>query len=85
MVNGAAVLEYGNHLPSFHELPLGFAVRTTIPDKRENEFFVQDSLILLWQVIRRLTAPTGQDHRSLGQRPRFWKEKMPNAEGVVQR
>jgi hypothetical protein len=28
MVNGAAVLEYGNHLPSFHEPPLGFAVRT---------------------------------------------------------
>jgi hypothetical protein len=38
MVNGAAVLEYGNHLPFFHELPLGFAVRTTIPDKVENDF-----------------------------------------------
>ena len=35
-VNGAAVLEYGNHLPSFHEPPLGFAVRTTIPDKEGN-------------------------------------------------
>ena len=33
MVNGAAVLEYGNHLPSFHEPPLGLVVRTTIPDK----------------------------------------------------
>jgi hypothetical protein len=33
MVNGAAVLEYGNHLPSLHELPIGFAVRTTIPDR----------------------------------------------------
>ena len=33
MVNGAAVLEYGNHLPSFHEPPLRFAVRTTIPDR----------------------------------------------------
>ena len=32
-INGAAVLEYGNHLPSFHEPPLGFVVRTTIPDK----------------------------------------------------
>ena len=32
-INGIAVLEYGNHLPSFHEPPLGFAVRTTIPDR----------------------------------------------------
>ena len=45
MVNGAAVLEYGNHLPSFHEPPLRFAVRTTIPDKEENDVFVEDSLI----------------------------------------
>ena len=45
MVNGAAVLEYGNHLPSFHEPPLRFAVRTTIPGKEENDVFVQDSLI----------------------------------------
>ena len=45
MVNGAAVLEYGNHLPSLHELPLGFALRSTIPDKRENDVLVQDSLI----------------------------------------
>jgi hypothetical protein len=44
-VNGAAVLEYGNHLPSFHEPPLGFAVRTTIQDKWENGFFVKYSLI----------------------------------------
>jgi hypothetical protein len=44
MVNGAAVLEYGNHLPSFHEPPLRFAMRTTIPDKGENNFFVQDYL-----------------------------------------
>jgi hypothetical protein len=33
MVNGAAVLEYGNHLPSLHEPPFGFAVRTTVQDK----------------------------------------------------
>jgi hypothetical protein len=45
MVNGAAVLEYGNHLPSFHEPPLRFAVRATIPDKEENDVFVLDSLI----------------------------------------
>ena len=45
MVNGAAVLEYGNDLPSFHEPPLRFAVRTTIPDKEENDVFIQDSLI----------------------------------------
>ena len=45
MVNGAAVLEYGNYLPSFHEPPLRFAVQTTILDKEENGFFVQDSLI----------------------------------------
>jgi hypothetical protein len=45
MVNGIAVLEYGNHLPSFHEPPLWFAVRTTIPDKEGNDVFVQDSLI----------------------------------------
>ena len=44
-VNGAAVLEYGNHLPSFHEPPLRFAVRATIPDKEENDVFVLDSLI----------------------------------------
>ena len=44
MINGVAVLEYGNHLPSFHEPPLGFAMRTTIPDKEENDVFVQDSL-----------------------------------------
>ena len=43
--NGAAVLEYGNDLPSFHEPPLGFAVWTTIPDKEEIDVFVQDSLI----------------------------------------
>jgi hypothetical protein len=45
MVNGTAVLDYGNHLPSSHEPPLRFAVRTTIPDKGENDIFVQDSLI----------------------------------------
>ena len=45
MVNGAAVLEYGNHLPSFHEPSPRFAVRATIPDKEKNDVFVLDSLI----------------------------------------
>ena len=43
MVNGAAVLEYGNHLPSLHELPLGFAVRTTIQDEGETDFSGDES------------------------------------------
>ena len=45
MVNGAAVLEYGNHLPSFHEPSPRFAVRAAIPDKEKNDVFVLDSLI----------------------------------------
>ena len=45
MVNGAAVLEYGNHLPSFHEPPLRFAVRKTILDKEGNCDSSQNSVV----------------------------------------
>jgi hypothetical protein len=44
-INGAAVLEYGNHLPFFHEPPLGFVVQTTIQDKEGTCKSSQNSVV----------------------------------------